>query len=302
MGFLLVDPHGTPLPDYEAGAHIAVNVPGGFVRHYSLYKLMDDEVEGYPIAVLRDRNSRGGSEKLVDLVGEGDELMISPPANGFPINHEADQSVLIAGGIGITPILCMAQQLLSQQRDFHIHYCGRSPYRMAFLDVLKTGYLSSSTSIHTDDGPASQKFDTVAALGSPAEGKHLYVCGPGGFMAHVLEVAANQGWLGDHIHREYFSATPSEPSSSGSFEIEIRSTGERITVPAGCSALHALRRAGIDVPFSCEEGLCGTCLTGIISGVPDHRDMYLTDLEKSRNDSFLPCCSRALTDRLILDL
>jgi len=156
--------------------------------------------------------------------------------------------------------------------------------------------------VHVDDGPAAQQLDARAAIGAPANDKHLYVCGPTGFMDHVLETARSLGWTEERLHREYFSAAPIDHSADGPFELEIKGTGEVIRVAADQSAAAALLDAGFPLSLSCEQGVCGTCMTKVVAGKPDHRDLYLTDAEHDRNDCFTPCCSRSRTPRLVVDL
>lgn len=297
----LVPTDGLPLPPFEAGAHIDVHVPGGPVRQYSLCDLPGNEPR-YRIGVLRDPASRGGSARLVETVGEGDVLEISLPRNHFALEREAQETLLFAGGIGITPILCMAQQLAREGRSFVLHYCGHSPGRMAFVPRLREADYAGRVQLHVDDGPQAQRLDAGAAIGAPAPGRHLYVCGPNGFMEHVLDAARALGWPEARLHREYFAAAPVDHSADGPFELELKRSGRVIPVAADESAADALLREGVDLSLSCEQGVCGTCLTAVLAGEPDHRDLYLTDEEHARNDQFLPCCSRARTPRLVLDL
>lgn len=304
VGYELTALPDTRLPDFEAGAHIDVHLPGGHVRQYSLYDL-PDEAPRYRIGVLRDPNSRGGSVAFHEQVKEGSTLTISAPRNHFALHSaQQDRSILFAGGIGITPLLCMAQQLAREHRAFDLHYCGRTLSRMAFVERLQRQSYgeASSVQIHADDGPAEQQLDARAAIGTPAADKHLYVCGPTGFMDHILRTARELGWEEGHLHREYFAGASVETSRDERLEIEIHSSGEVIEVAAGQSVAHALLDAGFDLPLSCEQGVCGTCMTKVLGGVPDHRDLYLSDDERSRNDCFMPCCSRAKTARLVLDL
>ncbi len=297
-GFELVSATGSALPAFEAGAHIDVHLPGGLIRQYSLFDLPADDC--YRIGVLREPESRGGSALLVDDIAVGDVLSISAPRNHFALHPEEATSLLFAGGIGITPILCMAQQLERDGRAFEMHYCGRTRSRMAFVDRLPGERFC--VDVHADDGPPEQQLDARAAIGAPAPDKHLYVCGPGGFMAHILDTAMALGWDDEHLHREYFAADPIDHSGDAAFEIEIQSTGQVVKVGAEQSAANALLDAGFDLPLSCEQGVCGTCMTKVLSGTPDHRDLYLTSEEHARNDCFMPCCSRAKTPRLLLDL
>lgn len=290
---------GAELPGFEAGAHIDVHVPGGPVRQYSLFQLPDGAPR-YRIGVLRDPQSRGGSVRLIDTVKEGDVLSVSAPRNHFALHAGPAHAVLFAGGIGITPILCMAEQLAREGRSFELHYCGRTPARMAFLDRLSGADFADRVRVHADDGAPEQRLDARAAIGVPAADRHLYVCGPTGFMDHVLATARELGWPESQLHREYFAAAPIDHSTDGPFEIELRRSGRRIAVAADQSASQALLEAGVSLSLSCEAGVCGTCQTRVLEGEPDHRDLFLT--EDERRDSFMPCCSRARTPRLVLDL
>jgi len=299
--FELAAVDGAALPHFRAGAHIDVHLPGGLIRQYSLYDL-PGEHRRYRIGVLRDPQSRGGSVRLLDSVRQGDQLAIGAPRNHFGLHAGPERALLFAGGIGITPIVCMAQQLAREGRPFELHYCGRSLPRMAFVDRLRASSYAPQARIHVDDGPDEQKLDARAAIGAPAADRHLYVCGPTGFMDHVLATARALGWAEERLHREYFAAAPIDPSSDGPFELEIQGSGRVIPVAADQSAAQALLDAGFPVSVSCEQGVCGTCVTKVVGGVPDHRDLYLTDAEHARNDCFTACCSRARTPRLVLEL
>lgn len=299
--FELAPLHGGPLPAFAAGSHIDVHLPGGLVRQYSLVDL-PDPANRYRIGVLRDPASRGGSAALIDQVKVGDTLEISAPRNHFALAPAATQSLLFAGGIGITPILCMARELVRQGKAFDLHYCGRALTRMAFLDELRDGSFDDHVQVHADDGSPGQQLDARAAIGAPGPGRHLYVCGPTGFMDHVLGTARALGWPEAQLHREYFAAAPIDHSADGPFEVVLQRSGRVIAVGAAQSAAQALLDAGVDVMLSCEQGVCGTCITKVVGGTPDHRDMYFTDAEHARNDCFTPCCSRSRTPQLVLDL
>lgn len=299
--FELVSPDGGALPPFAAGAHIDVEVKPGLVRQYSL---CNDPAEShrYLIGVLRDQASRGGSVGMHTGVNEGALINISAPKNHFALAHEAGRSLLLAGGIGVTPILCMAERLSSTGADFRMHYCTRSKDRTAFFGRIQDSAFADRVHFHFDDGAPDQKADLAALLATPDADTHLYVCGPGGFLDAVISTAKRLGWADGNIHFEYFSAPVDANAQSAAFEVQIASSGRVIPVAADRSVLLALADAGIELPYSCEQGVCGTCLTRVIDGTPDHRDAYLTDAEKAKNDQFLPCCSRARSPRLVLDL
>jgi vanillate O-demethylase ferredoxin subunit len=299
FGFELVDASGGSLPPFGAGSHIDVAVPGGIVRQYSLSRLFGAR-GSYEIAVLREPESRGGSATLCDSVKEGETLEISAPRNHFPL-ESASYTLLLAGGIGITPILCMAEHLAAQGSSFELHYCSRSPGRMAFRERIASSSFASRTFFHFDDGEPSQLLDPLAVFDSPEPGKHLYVCGPSGFLEYIRKAARDAGWRDANVHFEYFSppADPA-PAAAGSFEVQIASSGLTVTVQDE-SIADALLRVGIDIPVSCEQGVCGSCRMRVIEGEPDHRDYILSDDERTMNDQIFPCCSRSKTPRLVLD-
>lgn len=298
--FELAKPDGSPLPGFSAGSHIDVQVPGGPVRQYSL---CNDAAENhrYRIAVLRDANSRGGSAGMHDAVREGDTLLISEPRNHFPLVH-ARRTLLFAGGIGVTPLLAMAQRLATTGADFTLHYSTRSAERTAFRDEIAASSYAQRVRFHFDDGDAAQKLDLARDLGPPDTGTHLYVCGPTGFIDFVVKTAQGLGWPAEQVHLEYFGAAPQDTAGDRAFQVKIASSGAVYDVPAGQTVVHALQEHGIEILTSCEQGVCGTCITRVLQGECDHRDLYFTDEEKAANDQFTPCCSRAKTPLLVLDL
>ncbi len=298
--FELADPQGASLPAFSAGAHIDVLLGEGVVRQYSLCNHPDDR-DRYLIGVLKDPASRGGSVAMHAL-REGDVIEISEPRNHFPLHAGAEHSVLLAGGIGITPVLCMAERLAHIDASFELHYCTRSPERTAFADRLQAPGLAACSRVYHDALPEQGKLDLAAVLAGPQPGRHLYVCGPTGFIDAVLAAAKAAGWADDNVHREYFGNVVQASADDGSFQVKVSSSGQVIAVGAEQTIVQALSDAGIDVPISCEQGVCGTCLTRVLAGEPDHRDLYLTDEEKAANDQLLPCCSRSKSPVLVLDL
>lgn len=298
--FDLVAIDGNELPAFTAGAHIDVQVAPGLVRQYSLCNDPADRSH-YRIAVLRESQSRGGSAGMHAQAQSGSTLSVSAPRNLFEL-VPSPRALLLAGGIGITPILAMARTLHAQGTPFELHYCGRSASRMAFLAELQAAPFAASVQVHCDDGEPAQRFDAASTLSRPSADVHLYVCGPTGFMDHVLGTARTAGWNDAQLHREYFAAAPVDHANDGAFTVELAASGRTCQVPADKSVLEVLLAAGVDLPFSCEAGICGTCLTRVVSGTPDHRDSFLTDAEKAAGDQFMPCCSRSSTPVLVLDL
>lgn len=299
--FELVDVNGGPLPAFSAGSHVDVHLPNGLTRQYSL---CNDPAEShrYLIGVLRDPGTRGGSRAMHERVHEGDVLAISAPKNHFPLAHEARRHLLLAGGIGVTPILCMAERLAIAGAEFEMHYCTRSRERTAFHDRIAASEFAPRVRFHFDDGAPAQKLDIAALLATPQPGVHLYVCGPKGFMDAVLGTARARGWPEAQLHYEFFTAEVVKSDSDESFEVKLASSGRIVVVPKDKTVVQALAESGVEVQTSCEQGVCGTCLTRVLEGVPDHKDMYLTPEEQAANDQFTPCCSRSKSARLVLDL
>lgn len=292
---------GQVLPAFEAGSHLDLHLPGGLIRPYSISS--DPAERGhYVLGVLHEATSRGGSAAVHEQLQVGQMLSTSPPKNNFQLQATAAHKLLLAGGIGITPVLSMARQLAREGRPFSLHYAGRSRARMAFLDALSEERLAPLANLHITD--ETGVLDIAAVLASQPADTELYVCGPAGFMDAVFAAARAQGWLPERLHRELFAAAvvPAAGGLDRPFEIQIASSGRIIAVPAGCSAAKAMQDAGLPLYTSCEQGVCGTCLTQLLGGEPEHRDQYLTPEEQAANTQFLPCCSRARSARLIVDL
>lgn len=302
--FELVHPEGHLLPSFEAGAHILVQAAPGVLRAYSLCN-DPSERHRYLIGVLRTSDSRGGSVALHEALHAGMLIRTSRPRNAFGLANGASRSILLGGGIGITPLLAMAAHLAAAQADFVLHYCTRDASRTAFTGHIAQASYARNVRFHQDDGPDVQRFNAAQALGQPTPGTHVYVCGPAGFIAHAMSTAKGLGWPASQLHSEYFTppaAPADELAAEAAFDLVLTSSGRRIAVRAGQSAAHALQDAGVPLVMSCEQGICGTCVTTVLQGTPDHRDHYLTDEDRRRNDCFMPCCSRACSAELVLDL
>ncbi len=297
---------GQALPPFSAGSHVDVKVADGLVRQYSLCN-EPGRAGRYQIGVLKEPASRGGSRAMHESVQVGQVIEISEPRNHFALAHAAGHSLLLAGGIGITPILCMARRLSTTSAPFSLHYCARSRQRAAFVEDIAASPFAGQTVFHFDDEANGGLLDIDALVAEPVAGRgrdgvHLYVCGPRGFMDAVLGKARAAGWPEEQLHYEFFSAEVVHADSDGGFEVVVASSGQVVPVGKEQTVLHALLDAGIEVPMACEQGVCGTCLTRVLDGTPDHRDAYLTPEEQALNDQFTPCCSRALSARLTLDL
>ncbi|RTR53930.1 oxidoreductase [Pseudomonas aeruginosa] len=299
--FELTPVAGGDLPAFTPGAHVDVHVAPGLTRQYSLCN-PSSERNRYVIAVLQEPNSRGGSKAMHASVLEGTRVQIGAPRNLFELDMGATHYLLFAGGIGITPILAMAHSLAAEGKSFELHYCGRSLERLAFIEQIQATRWGECLRVHADNGPAEQRLDVASVLSEPSANHQLYVCGPAGFMNFVLDSARANGWNEAQLHREDFSAPPQVQEGDQPFEIELAKSGDVLIVTAQRTALEVMLEHGVQVDSSCEQGICGACITPVLSGTPDHRDQYMTDAEHLRNDCFTPCCSRSRTPRLVLDL
>lgn len=288
------------LPAFTAGSHIDVELGNGEVRSYSL--LNDpNERNRYVLGVLREQDGTGGSEWIHDHLKTGDVLTAQPPSNDFPLDEEGGHHILIAGGIGITPILSMAARLASIGRSYALHYCARSPAEAAFSDELAARH-GAQLKFHFDGGNPAAGLDLKSLLAVRPPAAHVYVCGPAGLIRAVREAA--RGWPDGMVHFELFkgSARDTEPVSNDQpFDIVLKRANLRLTVPADKTILQVVRAAGVKVKTLCTRGTCGTCRVGLVSGKVDHRDEVLDDDER---DSFLQVCvSRAMPgETLVLDL
>jgi vanillate O-demethylase ferredoxin subunit len=306
--FEFVHPAGRALPGYQAGAHIDVYLPGGFMRPYSLARApAEGTVTRYVIGVKREPASRGGSAALHERVRLGDLLAIGTPRNTFALRTEAAHVWLLAGGIGLTPLLAMAQQRARAGRPYTLAVFARSRAHLAFADELAA--LGESVRRHYDDPAAPEKIELAALLSRPRPGHEVYLCGPAGFMRAALDAAALAGWPDGQLHLEYF-APPDAAAAAGSdapFVLELAGRGIEVTVAADQGAVDALHDLGIDVPTSCEQGLCGSCVVGWRvpadrrdAGAPEHRDHCLSVAERQHKVAL--CCSRAQAGRLVIEL
>jgi vanillate O-demethylase ferredoxin subunit len=291
----LVAEDGEALPAWQPGAHVDVHLPCGVIRQYSLTGACEDE--GYLICVGRESASRGGSRYVHEMLRPGQKLMISTPRNLFPL-RQAERVLLLAAGIGITPLYAMALHLRAAGTPFTLHYYVRNRQNAAFARALSR---CDECVIHTD----SPRTGLAEHLPVAQAGLHAWVCGPTGFMDKVREVATAKGWDDDHLHSEAFQpAAPAAGGESGEiFTVKLASTGERWPVPADKTIAQVLQEHGVEVPLSCEMGICGACLTPVIDGVADHRDSVQSEAEKSAPDQQVAlCCSRSHSGELVIGL
>jgi len=286
------------LPSFQPGAHVDVHLPNGLVRQYSLTN-GPQKTDVYRIGVKLEPDSRGGSQYMHTALQEGDTLAISQPHNNFPLRRDAARTLLIAGGIGLTPLVAMAQTLARQGLTWEFHYFAQSEAHVAFAEVLEP--LAAGVSRHLGLSPSETADELAGLTADYAPAHHLYVCGPGPMIEATRTIAAEAGWPESAVHFEYFKNESAQDDSS-SFEVFLARRDKTLTVGEGTSILESLRGAGVDVPSSCEQGVCGTCVVTVLDGAPDHQDVYFSDTEREAGDRLLTCVSRAAGKRLVLDL
>jgi ferredoxin-NADP reductase len=290
---------GDQLPAFDAGAHIELRLPNGLTRAYSLTNAGQASAPThYDIAVSADANSRGGSVTVHDKVHVGSRLSIAAPRNHFALDHGHQRVLLIAGGIGVTPIYAMAQALAQQGRDYQVVFAARSASRMAYLEELR-GLCGSRLHVHADD-VATSPVDLAAWLqAEPWDG--VYACGPAAMLDAIATLTAS--WPSGKLRTERFSApTQTDAATAQAFELELRTSGLSTTVAPQESVLDAIERLGIAHPFSCREGICGTCEARVIDGDIDHRCTVLSEAEKGTQTIMMPCVSRCAAGKLTLDI
>lgn len=295
----LVSPDGKPMPRWAPGSHIDVECGGtGLSRQYSLCGDPDDS-GALEIAVLREGQGRGGSAWVHDSVKAGDRLKIRGPRNHFRLDEAAGKLILIAGGIGITPVSAMARRAKALGMDYALHYSGRSRASMALLDELIALHGDRLHVYVKDEG---RRNDLASLLGQPRADTQIYACGPARMLAALQEQCA--GWHGDALRIEHFESALAtlDPGQEQAFEAELKDSGIVVAVAPGQTLLAALRAANIDMQSDCEEGLCGSCEVRVLAGEIDHRDVVLTRAEREANTKMMACCSRAKCQRIVLEL
>ena len=299
----LTSPTGKQLPPFDAGAHIDIHLKNGIIRQYSLCN-SSAERDRYVIAVLKDENGRGGSRAVHEGLSAGDVVTISKPRNHFALTREAKKIILIAGGIGVTPLKAMAHELEGRGIDFELHYCARSPEAAAFGQELEGMHRTGKLHYHFDDGAASNQLDIKKLLAQSTSGTHVYYCGPAGFMAACADAASH--WPKGTVHFEHFKAPEQPKREAGSAEhsngceVTIASTGQVIQLKPEQSLADALNEAGVAVATSCCAGLCATCKVRYLEGEVEHNDFILSDGE--RLEYLTLCVSRPTSRTLVLDL
>lgn len=298
----LSDPDGKPLPPFHAGAHLHLKTDVSAADRWRNYSIINAAAQGrhYEIAVLRQPRGRGGSLYMCDRLRIGDIILSRPPKNDFPLAVGATNHVLIAGGIGVTPILAMAETLASTERSFEFHYCCKCLEQMAFRErVLSISDVKPS--LYFDGADPSKGIDLATVLGTPNDNRHAYVCGPRGMIDAAISTARSLGWPPQNIHFELFSALAAE-SGDRPIEVVARASNRRVLVPQDRSILDCLIDAGLDPVFDCKRGECGACVTTVLDGIPEHRDYVLDDETRQFGRSMCICVSRAKSDQLVLDI
>lgn len=289
-----------PLPAFTAGAHITLHTNAG-MRQYSLCN-GPDERDFFRIAVRLEAEGRGGSRQVVESLTEGAITQVSGPFNHFPLDDDDSYPLLIAAGIGITPMLAMALECQAQGRPYELHYAGRASQHMAFLALVRE-QLAQTSRLYAADLEDGSRMQLQQVIPDPASGRHLYVCGPASLIDDACSVARAKGWPEHRIHFERFHGEqPVQQDGDMPFTVQIQSTGQCITVAAEETVAQALERSGVYLNMSCGSGVCGSCRTGVISGEVDHRDYFYSPQEQAENKEFTPCCSRARSAKLVLDL
>ena len=291
-------PAGGTLPPFEPGAHLDLHLANGLVRQYSLTNDWRER-DRYVIGVGRVADSRGGSEYVHANLRAGAQVQISAPRNNFSLDPSATRFLFIAGGIGVTPIMAMIRWCVANARPWRLIYAARSRQRAAFYEDL-CALAKDCAQFHFDD-ESGQVLDVARAMASWSEGERIYCCGPAPLMEAVkaLSETLPQGT----VRFEWFTTPETDrPQDSESFSVRLERSGTEFLVPPDKSILEVLEEHGIELPFSCREGLCGTCVTGVLAGEPDHRDYVLSDEERESGKLMTICCSRSKSPTLTLDL
>ncbi|MDH4561323.1 MULTISPECIES: PDR/VanB family oxidoreductase [unclassified Pseudomonas] len=299
LSFELKCADGKELPEFSPGAHLEVHLSNSLIRHYSLFN-DSTERKRYQVAVSLAPESRGGSSFLHGGLKVGQTLRVRPPRNNFPLVADAEHYNFIAGGIGITPMLSMVRWCERQGKNWHLHYLARTKLRAAFYEEL-LGFDREKVTFHFLDDSNGTQFDVESAISQMRSDSHIYCCGPMPLMQRVEQAASTRP--SDHVHFEWFSARPKDESEvNDGFKLIIKSTGQEYLVPADKTILDVLEENDYMIPYSCREGICGSCEATVVCGTPDHRDTVLSDEAKAAGKTMLVCVSRSKTPVLELDI
>jgi vanillate O-demethylase ferredoxin subunit len=298
--FELVDPNGADLPAFSAGSHIDVTIPGGLVRQYSLCN-SSSERNRYVIGVWNDGNSRGGSKALHGQVNVGDMLHVGLPRNRFRVPRSTKRAILMARGIGVTPILSIADYLKSNNISFELHYVYALMSPGLFDGMIKGSKFAENTKYYYEASELNQLLNPVTILRDQPDDTQLFICGVDWWQDPIINIAEQQGWAQERIHVERFTAKVPAATLDKIFDVKIASTGTVYKIPGDKTVTAFLEEQGVKIPTSCEQGMCGTCKIKVLEGEVDHRDKRLSPQEKDEG-FFLACVSRAKGDVLVLDL
>lgn len=291
-------PAGESLPGFTAGAHVDLHLPGGLIRQYSLAN-SQDETGRYVLGIKREPAGRGGSAWIHDELRVGTILPVGRPRNHFPLVEDGSPVVLIAGGIGVTPLHSMVQRLRTLGSDWSLHYAARNRSEAALLDRLAE--MPESVHLHFDEEHAGKPIDLAAIVKAAHPAAHFYCCGPGAMLDAFEAQCAASGIAPARVHIERFSAPPLKPITQG-FVVELARSGIELSIAPGQTILDCARAMGLPVEASCEQGICGACETRVLAGIPDHLDMILNDAERASNKTMMICCSGSRSERLKLDM
>ncbi len=296
-GFTFERTDGSAFSPFSAGSHVVVSMGKGGDSHKNPYSLVHNssDFKQYQIAVRREANGRGGSAFMHDEVEVGSQLEIGNPFNLFPVHWLAHKHLFVTGGVGITPFMAFIRDMKMTNSDFELHYAIRSEKHGAFAEELQR---DNPDQVFIYDHSKDGILDLNKLLGKQPLGTHVYVCGPHRMVEDVLRIAEQHGWPQSAVHSEEFKA----PDSGEPFTVKLARSHREVHVSERESLLEALERSGLEIPYSCRGGACGFCKTDVVSGMPEHRDYYLSDEEKTANNCIMPCISRAKDDDLILDL
>ncbi len=299
--FELQDPNGAALPAFSAGAHIDIWISVNECRQYSLCGAPDD-VHTYKIGVQREDEGSGGSIWVHEHLSVGEIIETSLPRNLFPLARDASSHLLLAGGIGVTPLIAMIHELEASNASYEMHFCSRSADRTPFMEFLTPRIEAGYVHVHHDEGDPAAGLDIAALLHDQPDGAHLYYCGPMGFMAAAKNASSH--WIKGTVHFEFFSSPEDDEANietaNTAFQVKLKDSGEVFDIPADKTIVEVLRENGIPVDTQCEDGFCATCMTRYVAGEPEHRDSVLDD--DDREQFVLICCARSKTPLLELDL
>jgi vanillate O-demethylase ferredoxin subunit len=300
VSFELVDPEGAELPAFSAGSHIDVTIPGGFMRQYSLCNAQSER-NRYVIGVWRDANSRGGSKAMHEAVNVGDTLQVGQPRNRFEVPSGTKRALLLARGVGVTPILSIADHLKARGIPFELHYVYALMSPGSFDSMIKASSFAEDTKHYYEVSEQNQLLKPADLLAGQPEGTQLFICGADWWQDPIIKVATDKGWPDECIHVERFTAKLAAPVLDKVFDVKIASTDKVYKIPGDKTLAAALEEKGVKIPTSCEQGVCGTCKVKVLEGEVDHRDKRLKPEEKAEG-LMLACVSRAKGNMLVLDL